>query len=428
MTDSERVQTGDKILIIGGGLAGVTTAYELARAGASVTVIEANDDVALETSFANGGMLTPSQSDPWNSPGITKHLFASLFDPAAAMKLHLHAIPDLTFWGLKFLRNSTPQKYQQATEAGFKLAAYSVKRVEESARDHAISYDASAGGSLRVFGTEEELNIAAARSDALRPHGLKFERLSVDAVVETEPQLKDAKSTFIGGLYYPDDRAGDARKFTQCLAAEVRVLGVDFRTGVRVSRLVVENGAVVGAETSDGVITADHIVLTNGIGAPALAKGASVHLPIKPVKGYSLTFEMNGANDMLRMPVVDDSLHIAATPLGTRIRAVGTAEFTGVDKSIQPIRIKTLHKFLHRIQPALASRFDIKTAEEWAGLRPMSVDGLPFIGGTPVKGLWVNAGHGHLGWTMSMGSAALLTNLMTDEAPPVDPAPYRVGR
>ena len=428
MTDQTRVQQGAKIIIIGGGLAGVTTAYELARAGVSVTVVEANDDVALETSFANGGMLTPSQSDPWNSPGVSKHLFASLFDPAAAMKLHLHAIPGLTFWGLRFLRNSIPERYQKATQSAYQLASISVQKIEETGKAHGFDYDASAGGSLRIFSSEADLTQAAARSEALTPFGLNYALLHRDEVFETEPQLSDAKAKIVGGLHYPDDRTGDARKFTQYLADEARALGVEFRNGVRVLRLALDNGSVVGVDTDHGVMQSAHVILANGIGAPALAREASVHLPIKPVKGYSLTIETNGANDMLRMPVVDDSLHAAVTPLGTRIRAVGTAEFTGFDKSVQPIRIDTLQKFLNHIQPTLAARLDMETAEPWAGLRPMSVDGLPFIGGTSVKGLWVNTGHGHLGWTMSMGSAVLLTSLMTGETPPVDPEPYRVGR
>jgi len=373
-------------------------------------------------------MLGNAWTDPWNSPGVTKHLLASLIDPTAAMKLHLRAVPDLTLWGLRFLRNSTPQKYQKATQAGFRLAEYSVQRIETSGKKHKIDYDASSGGSLRIFGSEIELNIAAARSELLRPFGLEFALLDAGGVFDIEPSLKQSNAKIVGGLHYPDDRAGDARKFTQGLAEKARALGVDFRTGVRVSRLALDNGAIVGVETNCGVISGAHVVLTNGIGAPSLAKGVDVRLPIKPVKGYSLTLETSGANDMVRMPVVDDNLHAAVTPLGTRIRAVGTAEFTGQDTSIQPIRIGMLEKFLKRVQPSLAARLNFETADAWAGLRPMSVDGLPFIGGTTIKGLWVNAGHGHLGWTMSMGSAALLTKLMTGKASPIDPSPYRINR
>lgn len=428
MTEVGGAQAGAHIIVIGGGLAGVCTAYELARAGFSVTVIEANKNVALETSYANGGMLTPSQSDPWNSPGVGRQLFRSLVGRSSAMKLRPRSIPSHLLWGAKFIKNATPDKYRIATAAGFRLASDSVKKITEAAKRHQIEYDGTANGSMKIFNCAADLEEAVKHLRCLNESALKFQVITPFEVTDIEPQLHGLEKHFVGAIYYPDDKVGDARKFTEAMAAKAEALGVKFLYDVSVEKLLLNNSIIVGVETDNGPIAGSDVVLANGIAAPALAKKVGVGLSIKPVKGYSLTFDVRGVNNLPSMPIVDEHVHTALTVLGNRIRILGTAEFAGTDKTIDHARIAYLRQFLQRVQPELARQVEAATGESWAGLRPVSADGLPYIGQSNIKGLWVNAGHGHLGWTMSMGSASLLACLMAGKAPEIDPAPYRVGR
>lgn len=426
--DATEPMSEKPILIIGGGLAGVTTLYELVARGRPAVLAEANGGLAEGTSWANAGMLTPSQADPWNSPGVWRHLLASLADPYAPMKIRPSAIPGLALWGLRFLHNSAPRPHRDATLASHALAAYSHVRLAALRAELDLQFDASDAGTMKVFESEAALAPSLAIARLLEPRGLRFELLKGDRIVEVEPALGAANARFTHALYYPDDGSGDARAFTRALGEHARRLGGEIRTGVAVSRLLTQGGRVVGAATPDGDIAADAIVLAAGTASPRLARTAGAGLAIKPAKGYSLTFRVADAGDLPRLPIVDEAAHAAVTPIGDRLRAAGTAEFAGNDARVTPARIDNLLRLLIRLYPKIAARCDPADGEPWAGLRPMSADGRPFIGRTRIEGLWTNAGHGHLGWTMAAGSASLLAQLLCGEEPGMDPTPYRANR
>ena len=381
--------TEDKpYLIIGGGLAGVITVLRRAR-GLPAVLLDAADAPAQGASHANGAVLHPSLPDPWNSPGIAAPLLASLFDPNAAMKLHLRQIPNLFGWGLDFLRHAALQRHRAVTRANYALAQYSTRQTDALRQLLNLQFEDSAPGTLKLFRNAAEKSAALALADMLAEQGLTYELLDRPALLAREPQLQHAVSPIEGALHFPDDRVGNARLFCDRLVAEATAQGGVWRGGAKVDRLLVDKGRVVGV-----ALGAEHlygeVVLCAGADAPVLAKQAGVHLPIQPAKGYSLTVPLDGVQDAaVTHPIVDPQLHIVLTPLPGRIRLLGMAEFIGFDRRIAPRRIALLRGFFEKLMPQLADRLDWQAAEPWAGLRPMSSDGRPFIGAAGPEGLWV---------------------------------------
>jgi len=416
-------------VVVGAGLAGVTTFYELVARGVDAMLVDAQPEVALGTSYANGAMLTPSMSDPWNSPGVGAHILSSLFDPGAPMKLRLNTVPGLAFWGMAFLRNSTPARHAAATLANFRLADYSTRQTLRLVDKLDVAMDRNDRGTMKLFANEAAMATPVRLARMLEPSGLDFQVLDAAGAVAIEPALSAVADRIHGALYYPDDGVGDARKFTVQVAAAARQSGGRMALGAKVGgiRRLADGGFAVSTGVAD--ITARRLVLAAGTATPELARPFGVNLPIKPAKGYSLTYDMAHAVDRPSMAVVDDAMHAAVVPLGDRIRVVGTAEFAGDDRRVESRRIENLARLFERLYPAVAVQLDRGRAEAWAGLRPMSADGRPFIGATRVPGLWINAGHGHLGWTMAVGSSRLLTQLMLDDSSEIDPSPFAiVGR
>ncbi len=412
------------VLVVGGGLAGVTTLYELALEGIPAILLESKPELAAGASHANGGLLTPGLGEPWNSPGVHKHLFASLFDPASPMKLRLRAIPGLTGWGIRFLMNSGRKRFERSTIANFLLSAYSLERTTQLAEQLGLEYDARQAGCLKVFHDEDEMSESLRLCRLLQPYGLRFEVLDTDKVVTLEPSLAGAADKIGCGIFYPDDASGDARAFTLALANAAVAQGAEIRTAVKVDKLIRSNGRITGVvargETLNGTV-----VLTAGVDSPALSRTAGLSLPIKPAKGYSLTVDATMlGDDGPRIPVVDQHMHAAVSPLGDRLRFVGTAEFTGHDESIRKERIENLFALFQRLFPRLVDRVDRSSASSWAGLRPMSVDGRPYIGASGIDGLWINSGHGHMGWSMAPGSARLLVAMICGRETDIDPAAF----
>ena len=416
-------------VIIGGGLAGISTLYELTIRGHEVVLLEEKDDVALETSYANGGMLTPSMADPWNSPGIAKHLIKSLNNQHSAMKLHLSALPGMAFWGLKFLRNSTKKRYYAATKASFELAKFSLNRINELIEELNIQNDHNKKGTMKVFTNNQSFSNQIKIAKMLSELGLNYSPLNNHETIKVEPLLSNTKEKIIGSIYYEDDCSGDARLFTKKLANESVKLGAKIFTKTKVEKITRHKNKITGLETANKFISTSNIIIAAGNNTPSLTKRFGLNPSIKPVKGYSLTFELNGKNQLPRIPVIDDSMHAAIVPLGKRLRAVGTAELAGFDKSIPNERIDNLKYLFKRLYPDLNETVNWANVKPWAGLRPMSADSLPFIGKVKnIKGLWINSGHGHLGWTMSSGSAILISDLIEGKKPSIDPLPYRIYR
>ncbi|MDC0004335.1 FAD-dependent oxidoreductase [Porticoccaceae bacterium] len=411
-------------LVIGGGLIGLTSAYVLQTMGESVTLLEAKKGIGLDTSFANGGLLTASMSDPWNAPGACKQLVTSLVDPNSAMKLRMAALPSLFFWGLHFLRHSSVRRHSIATAANYALSTYSIKKTKALREQLDLTYQSCSTGTLKLFRNKAAMVSSLAIAKRLQGVGLLFKQLSANEVIELEPALEPIEKEIAGALYFPNDESGDAYLFCQALAQAFKQAGGTIQTQTTAHRIAIEKQKVIGVETGQGFLPAKRVVLAAGNQSPSLLKGTGLSLRIKPVKGYSLTVDLNGSAVRPIIPVIDDALHAAATPLGTRLRLAGTAEFAGFDARLDSRRIDNLLNFLKALYPNIYENMNRETASPWTGFRPMSADGLPFIGPSNIKGLYINTGHGHLGWTMAMGSAHLLASFIREQTPDIDPSPF----
>lgn len=414
-----------RVLIIGAGLIGVTSAYSLRRRGHEVLVIEREAGAGLQTSFANGSLLTPSMPEPWNAPGCWRTLLSSLGRSDSPMQLRLRALPGLARWGMRFLRNSSAARYQRNATRNLRLALYSLKVMACIRRETAIEYARSARGSLRLFRDAAALQQALS-AELLAAEGLSFRGLSRDQTVELEPALAPIASQLVGSVHYPVDETGDAHRFCRALAAQGQREGVQFRFGTEVASLEVQAQRIKSVLAAGERFEADRYLVAAASYSPLLLKTVGIDLPVQPVKGYSVTFDHPAATESLRLAIIDDELHAVVVPLERAIRVAGTAEFAGYDRSANPARTRNLLRLLHELLPHVP--FDPAAARPWCGLRPMSSDGVPIIGPTRLSNLFVNSGHGHLGWTMAAGSAELLADLVDGKPPALDPAPYDLRR
>lgn len=411
-------------IIIGAGLAGCTTFHALVRRGLRVLLVESASETAMGASHANGGMLTASMPDPWNGPGVGKHLFASLFDDSAAMKLHWRMLPDLFSWGLQFLRNSTPQRHRDAILANFALANFSVTRTTELVEQIGAPQLAAGTGALKIFEDEAAFETQKRNAAALGAYGLAWQDIAPEDVAAIEPALAHASERLVGALLFPDDRSGDARAFCEAICSRALAKGGEAKFSTAIDQILTENGRVSGVRAGGADLRTDRVIVCAGEFSADLSAAMGVRVPIKPAKGYSVTFDTDGWNGAPKIPVIDDAMHAAVTPFEGRLRVVGTAEFAGRDLALSPRRVANLHRLFARLYPHLEGLAATSTSVDWAGLRPMSADGKPFIGESALSGLWFNTGHGHLGWTMAAGSAELVATLLCGEPTPVDPRPY----
>ncbi|MBR9826707.1 MAG: FAD-dependent oxidoreductase [Alphaproteobacteria bacterium] len=416
------------VLVIGAGLTGIAAAWSLRKKGFNVSVIDAHEGPALETSYANAGALTPSEPEPWNAPGVHWDLLKSLFDPHAAMKLRLAPLPGLIGWGMKFLFNSSRKRYEASARANFALSRYSLEQTRSVRDELGLEFDNLQAGTLKVFQSEDRMKAAAAAAEFLRDEGLEFSILDREATLSLEPQLASVADRIAGSIHYPMDESGDAQRFTAGLAAACEKAGVEFEWNSPVDALLDRAGRIIGIQTGEDEIHADEVVLATGHASWRLLKPHALHLPVRPVKGYSLTLDMSGLNARPGVPVVDDAMHAIVTPMGDRLRVAGTAEIAGENKTLSPERIENLKHLLIGIYPDLAPQLLDGEIQPWTGLRPMSADGRPFIGETRASGLWLTTGHGHLGWTQAMGSGALLADLIAGERPVIDASPFSAKR
>lgn len=419
--------TSNETIVVGGGLLGLTTAMQLSLAGEQVRLLE-QDDIASGASHANGGMLTPSMPNPWNGPGVYKQLIASFFDSKSAMKLRLRAIPSLTFWGLKFLRNSTRDKYERATLANWTLADYSLQRMQSFRDRFSPGYESATNGTMKVFRTNQAMENSINAMAVLRDCDFERQILDVSETVAREPALTASSDSIVGAIAFPGDESGDAQLFCRFLAGLLPEQGGAVETGITAQAIEIKDGKVSGVRTTRGLLPAKRVVIAAGNDSASLLARAAIGISVRPAKGYSLTFDCDGLSGLPKIPVIDDALHAAVVPIGNRLRIAGTAEFAGVDTRIKQSRVDNLFDLLAHLYPDIAQQVNPAAGKAWAGLRPMSADGVPYIGATRITNLFVNAGHAHLGWTMAMGSACLLTDLILGDKPGIDPAPYAVAR
>jgi D-amino-acid dehydrogenase len=402
-----------KAIVLGAGVIGVTAAYYLAKAGAQVTVIDRQLDVARETSFANGGQLSVRSARPWANPHAPGVALRSLGRADAPLIMRLRADPAMWCWVLKFLRNCTPRRARHNLALLRRIAAYSGDSLAALCADKAIAFDRHQGV-LCLYRDRRNFDEAARELDGAE----EMERAVTPAeCARIEPALAEAEAKLSGGIYYPKDESGDARRFTEELAAICREQGVAFTLGTNAVRILATGDRVAGIETDDGVERADAYLLCLGSFSPRLARGLGIRLPIYPVKGYSVTIPVASQNVAPEVSIHDGELKIVISRLGDRLRAAGTAELTGYDARIDPVRSQAVLKGLLSLFP---NSGDPKKATFWAGLRPMTPDGLPILGATRCPNLFLNTGHGTLGFTLGCGSGRVAADLVMGREPAID--------
>ena len=399
-----------KVVVLGAGVIGVTSAWYLAKAGHEVTVIDRQPAAALETSFANAGEISPGYSSPWAAPGIPMKALKWMFMEHAP--LIIQPRPDWTklSWMARMLMNCTAEAYAVNKSRMVRLAEYSRDCLIDLRGETGIKYDERTQGTLQLFRSEKQ--VAAAEKDiaVLKADGVPFEVLDADQCVAAEPGLAAAKGKIAGGLRLPGDETGDCFKFTQSLADMARALGVTFRHGVSIDRLEAEAGRITAVHTSEGRVTADAFVVALGSYSPMLVKDFGIKLPVYPVKGYSITVPIVDQDRAPVSTVMDETHKIAITRLGDRIRVGGMAEIAGFDPSLSPKRQATL---THSVEDLFGGAGDQSQAKFWAGFRPMTPDGTPIVGRSPIANLFLNTGHGTLGWTMAAGSGRVLADIVS---------------
>ena len=418
----------DLIVIIGGGLQGLATAYTLMTRGEEVLILERNEDVASAASFANAGMLTPSQSMPWNSTSDLLNILSGFGKKDSPMTMSPKALPSLLTWGIKFLINSRAKKFDDISRNLFKLGTYSKELTQRVRNDLNLSYDETEIGTIKIYRKQENLEKALKLHKRIFGNSNESEILDTQELVKKEPQLKDIKDQLVGGVYFPEDETGDAYKFCKHLENIIRSNGGRILTNTKINKILVNKGSVNCVITDRAILQTNRVVVCAGSWSRELLKSIQINLPVRPVKGYSLTYDTAGLNNSPNYSVVDESIHTAITPFSNRIRVAGSAEFVGYDDQIHPSRESYLNNMLQNIYPSLYSQIELNDGKLWHGFRPMSADGLPFIGNTRISGLYVNCGQGHLGWTLAMGSATLLADEIQNKESDIDRNPFLASR
>jgi D-amino-acid dehydrogenase len=405
-----------KVLVLGGGVIGVTTAYYLANSGHEVTVVDRQAAPALETSFANAGEVSPGYASPWAGPGVPIKAIKWLLMRHGPLVIRPKLDPAMWVWLIRMLRNCTSARYAVNKSRMIPLAEYSRDCLRALRVREAIHYDERSRGTLQLFRAQAQLDGTAGDIAVLKQYGVPYQVLDRDGCVGAEPALAAVKHRIAGGLLLPQDETGDCHMFTQALAARAADLGVRFLFGTTIERLQADATGVAGAATSAGLLRADAYVVALGSWSPLLLRPLGIALPVYPVKGYSITVPIA---DPLAAPVstvMDESYKVAITRLGDRIRVGGTAEVSGYSDRLYPARRATLDHSLTELFPRGGKLAD---ATFWSGLRPMTPDGPPLIGATRFANLHLNTGHGTLGWTMACGSGRVLSDLLSGRSPEI---------
>jgi D-amino-acid dehydrogenase len=405
------------VIVLGAGVIGVTTAYQLAKDGHQVTVVDRQPIAANETSFGNAGMIAPGHAYTWASPKAPGILFRSLFQRDQALRLTLRADPQMWAWCLRFLRNCTAERAKTNTLKKLRLCQYSQKILQETVADTAVAYDRTRRGILFLYRDAASFEAGVKHMKILEDAGQKFHVLDFAGVIQVDPALAAARGKIHGGLHGPTDESGDCHKFTTALAEVCRSRGVSFRFSTTINGLEAEGDRIRTVHTDKGALSGDAVVMALGSYAPFFARKLGIDLPVYPVKGYALTMPIKNPDAAPRIPGIDENFLVAYTPMGDRIRMTATAEFTGYDTSHRPEDFRTAIDVAETLFPGAG---DLSRASYWAGLRPMTPEGTPRLGRTRYRNLYLNAGAGHMGWTMSHGSARIVADLIAGRKPAID--------
>lgn len=398
-----------KVIVLGSGVIGLTSAWYLNQAGFDVTVIDRQAKAGEETSFANAGQISYGYSSPWAAPGIPTKAIKWLFEQHAPLKIKPSLNPDLLHWASQMLGNCQLDKYRVNKSRMLTIANRSRECLAALNQQFELDYQGRTQGTLQIFRTSTQLKAVEKDMALLEESGTQFKLLDAKQCLNQEPGLANMQGELVGGLYLPDDETGDCYLFCQQLHKMAEQAGVEFMFNTDVEALLTEGTKVVGVKTSLGTLSADHFVVALGSYSKALLNPIGIDIPVYPVKGYSLTLPVTNEQQAPSSTIMDETYKVALTRFDQRIRVAGTAELAGFDPALPDKRLATLNHVVSNLFP---QGVDFSQAEYWTGFRPMTPDGTPIIGQTKFSNLFTNTGHGTLGWTMACGSADILAELM----------------
>ena len=414
-----------KVLVLGGGVIGVASAYYLAKAGHEVEVVDRQSGPALETSFGNAGEVSPGYSSPWAGPGVPVKAIKWMLMAHSPLVIWPLLDPAMWRWGAMMLANCTQKAYALNKSRMVPIAEYSRDCLKALRSETGIQYDDRAQGTLQLFRTQKQLDGIGDDVAVLKQYGVPFEVLDRAGFCQVEPALKLTQEKFVGALRLPGDETGDCYKFTNRLADMALALGVKFRWNTRIEALQVGGGAITGVHTDAGLLKADRVVLALGSYSPQLLEPVGIRIPVYPVKGYSITVPITDAQYAPESTIMDETHKVAVTRLGDRIRVGGTAELAGYSLNLREARRGTLN---HVVTDLFPRGGDVSKATFWCGLRPMTPDGTPIVGPTSVQNLLLATGHGTLGWTMAAGTGRVIADLVSGRQPDIDVSGLSMAR
>ena len=413
-----------RVVVLGAGVIGVTSAFYLAQEGHEVTVIAQMSKVGQDATGGNAGLIAPGHSFAWASPQAPKMLMRSLRGEATAIRVKMRADPRLVWWGMQFLRECNSERARINTLAKLALCQYSQAATNELATSEGIDYQQVTKGLLYLYREEADLQVGLAKMELLREHGQQLDVLDKEGLARLDPAFADSRVTLAGAIHGVTDSSGNSELFTTILADRCKALGVEFRLGESVKSLKAQHGHVLSVETDLGEIRGDQYVLALGIRSPFISRTVGQSLPIYPAKGYSLTVPVKNPDRSPQTGGVDEKTLVAWSPLGANLRMSSTAEFAGYDRTF---RHSDFSNILSTAQELFPDAADWETAQMRSCLRPMTPDGPPIIGrGAKHDNLWYNTGHGHIGWTMACGSSLALADVMAGRQAAVDMEPFKV--
>ena len=414
-----------KVAILGSGVIGVTSAWYLAKAGHDVVVIDRQPGPALETSYANAGEISPGYASPWAAPGIPMKAMRWLFMQHAPLILRPTFDVAMWRWIVAMLGNCTEKAYAVNKSRMVRLAEFSRDQLIALRQETGISYDERSQGTLQLFREQKQLDGIGKDVAVLQADGVPFEVLDKAGCIAAEPGLANSQSPIVGGLRLPNDETGDCFKFTNALAKMAKAAGVTFLNDHKIKRLVHDRGSIDHVETDKGTIKADAFIVALGSYSPLLVAPLGIRLPVYPVKGYSITVPITAVERAPVSTLLDESFKVAITRLGDRIRVGGMAELSGFSTNLPEKRRDTLEYSVGSLFPAAG---DLGKARFWSGLRPMTPDSTPVIGATHIPNLYLNTGHGTLGWTMACGSGHVIADIISNRKPAIETADLSIAR
>lgn len=405
-----------RVIVLGSGVIGTSAAWYLARAGHQVTVVDRQSEAGQETSFANAGQVSPGYASPWAAPGVPLKALRWMFQKHAPLAIRPQWDMAQYRWMWQMLRNCTAERYAVNKERMVRLSEYSRDCLDILRSETGIDYEGRQQGTLQLFRTHQQLDAAAKDIGVLEQSGVPYELLDRAGLVAVEPALAQMGERLCGGLRLPNDQTGDCELFTRRLAAMAAEQGVQFRHGAHIERLDVHGRNVEGVWIDGRRDTADAYVLALGSYSPAMLAPLGIRLPVYPLKGYSLTLPIVDPERAPVSTILDETYKIAVTRFERRIRVGGMAEIAGFDHQLRPERRETLEQVVSDLYPGAG---DLAQASFWTGLRPATPDGTPVIGASGWKNLYLNTGHGTLGWTMACGSGQYLADLISGRRPAI---------